>query len=81
MFAEITPTNLRQRKDVGGRDTLPPTSRLRTAYTDAHAAAYAETHKRAVSVFFLPVRAADRFRENGPKAPGKEFSHARAVSG
>lgn len=81
MLAQITPTHLRHKENVGGRDTLPPTSRLRAAYIAAHAAAYAEAPRQAVSLFFGPVQLTSPAQRIEPKAPRKEFRHARAVSG
>lgn len=81
MFPEIASSRFRRRKNVGGRATWPPTSRLRAAYSSAYAAAYVEPHKRAVSVFISPIRSKPRFGENGRKTPGKDFRHARAVFG
>ncbi len=58
----------------------PPTFRLRAAYPDAYAAAYVETHRRPVSVFFGPAHPVNRLMKNGRKTPGEEIRHARAVS-
>ncbi len=73
MFPEIASSRFRRRKNVGGHVALPPTSRLRAAYSSAYAAAYVEPHRRAVSVFIGPAQPKPRFGENGRKTPGKEF--------
>ncbi len=81
MFPGIATHYFRRKKNVGGRATWPPTSRLRAAYSSAYAAAYVEPRRRAVSIFIGPIRPNPRFWKNGRFAPRKEFRHARAVFG
>ncbi len=61
MFSGVGHIQSRNNKNVGGRDTQPPTPGLRAAYNAAYAAAYVEAPKRAVSVFFGPARSTGRF--------------------
>jgi hypothetical protein len=77
----IAPTHFRNQRNVGGQATLPPTPGLRSAYTAADAAAYVEPQRKAVGVFFGPVRSTGRLWKNRPKTPEKGSCHAHPFSG
>ena len=80
-FPGIAPAHFRNRNNVGGQDTLPPTPGLRSAYTVADAAAYVEPQRKAVGVFFGPVHPTGRLWKNRPEKPGKGSCHAHPFSG
>jgi serine/threonine protein kinase HipA of HipAB toxin-antitoxin module len=69
------------KKDVGGRATLPPTSRLRAACIYAHLAAYAETARQAVSDLLGRLLPAGGLDKNGRPRPEKDVRYARAIPG
>lgn len=69
MVCENTNSFFRRKKNVGGSVAMPPTTGLRSAYTAAYVAAYAEPTENADGAFFRPVRIKGQLTKIGRKSP------------